>query len=717
MITLKIGGQSVEIQKSTTHLALRPSPRHEGALASVLGGRGDLHLMGRGLGGFDLFRAAEEVCAEDTLEALRALPEVAVASHVYTFADNGTPLVPTGELFFVFRENAPHKSCLALLREHQLQIAEIRGKREIIARTTFLSPNPVKLAIELQARNELVETCEPNLSYPLVHGRTPAPFPGAGPATGHPGGGSEGEPSPMDAAGIRDAWGYLGHRGSPSLVVAVVDQGFELPHPDLGGSLHAPFDFERYADDERWQHSGEPFGTRAAELAVGTDPGDGRTGAAPGARFMPVRLHGIDDQVVEQLCDHLIDQGADVVCLAWGIPGRVLSTRIRKALSKLAAQGRCGRGTVVVVAAGDTGDRISGLAEHPEVVCVGACKDSGRCAEESNTGPALSVLAPVRDSDRFGAAAAGSAAAAALAAGVCTLVLSANPELTAAQVGMVLRSSADRVGPPDEYAAQGRSDRYGHGRINAFRAVAMAKGLIGTGHWPLVGQPTICLRGSAKAVLAPEQAGRLFQTTLGSQLIIQATPKRAGLDLEMFLRKEGIPQPHAMLFDKRSSFQSGVDFIVENGIVPTDYYLLLRAASSMGEYSLQISLGGSGRTLEPTETAPFGGCHPVRLQYLGQTGFSRTGETHLYRLGLKPLMTVGLKAEEGSAGSLELYLRRGELPDPKERLYDLAAMGTDKEDGRIQLESDAPVPSDCFFLVRGQSSGAGECTLELQLGQ
>jgi hypothetical protein len=713
MITLKIGGQPVEILKSSSLFAVQPNLRYERALDLIQEKSSGLQWAGRGLGGFDLLRATDGAETEDTLEVLRGLPEVAVASHVYTFADHGTPLVPTGELFFVFRENAPHKSCLALLREHHLKIVEIRGKREIIARTTLLSPNPIKLAVELQARTELIEICEPNLSYPLVHGQPSIAGGGPEPLSTHS---SPVEvPSPIDSVGIREAWGYLGHQGSSALVVAVVDQGFELPHPDLSSHLYVPFDFERYADDERWPHSGDSFGTRAALLAVGADRGEGQSGAAPGVQLMPIRLHGIDDEVVEQLCDYLIDQGADVVCLAWGIPGKVLSTRIRKALSKLAAQGRRGRGTVVVVAAGDAGDRISGFAAHPEGLCVGACTVNGVVAEESNTGSGLSVLAPVQEADRFSTSSSG--AAAALTAGVCALVLSANPELTAAQVGMVLRSSADRVGPPDEYAAQGRSDRYGHGRINALRAVTMARGLMGMGHWPLVGMPTICLRGSAKVVLAPEQAGRLFQTTLGSQLIIQATPKRAGLDLEMFLRKEAVPQPHLMLFDKRSSFQSGVDFIVENGIIATDYYLLLRAASSMGEYSLQVTLGGSGRVLEPTDTAPFGGCQTIRLQYLGQTEFSRTGETHLYRLGLKPQMSVGLHAEEALARSLELYLRQGELPDPKERRYDLVTTGKNEKDGRITLESVAPIPSDCFFLLRGTSGGVGECTLELQLGQ
>jgi cell division septation protein DedD len=58
-------------------------------------------------------------------------------------------------------------------------------------------------------------------------------------------------------------------------------------------------------------------------------------------------------------------------------------------------------------------------------------------------------------------------------AGICALILSANPELTAQQVKDILTKTADKIGHPSEYY-QGHSRKYGYGRVNAERAVAEA---------------------------------------------------------------------------------------------------------------------------------------------------------------------------------------------------------------------------------------------------
>ena len=68
----------------------------------------------------------------------------------------------------------------------------------------------------------------------------------------------------------------------------------------------------------------------------------------------------------------------------------------------------------------------------------------------------------------------GTSSAAPLVAGVCALVLSANPELTAAQVKQILEKTADKIGEPEEYDAKGHSRKYGYGRVNAGRVVAEA---------------------------------------------------------------------------------------------------------------------------------------------------------------------------------------------------------------------------------------------------
>ena len=58
-------------------------------------------------------------------------------------------------------------------------------------------------------------------------------------------------------------------------------------------------------------------------------------------------------------------------------------------------------------------------------------------------------------------------------AGICALILSANPDLTAKEVKDILQKTADKIGSPSEYR-NGHSVKYGYGRVNAGRAVAEA---------------------------------------------------------------------------------------------------------------------------------------------------------------------------------------------------------------------------------------------------
>jgi hypothetical protein len=67
----------------------------------------------------------------------------------------------------------------------------------------------------------------------------------------------------------------------------------------------------------------------------------------------------------------------------------------------------------------------------------------------------------------------GTSSATPLAAGIAALVLSANPGLSSDEVRDVLRATADKIG--SGYDAQGFSQRFGYGRVNAAKAVAEAK--------------------------------------------------------------------------------------------------------------------------------------------------------------------------------------------------------------------------------------------------
>ncbi|HEY9807052.1 MAG TPA: proprotein convertase P-domain-containing protein, partial [Candidatus Obscuribacterales bacterium] len=79
----------------------------------------------------------------------------------------------------------------------------------------------------------------------------------------------------------------------------------------------------------------------------------------------------------------------------------------------------------------------------------------------------------------------GTSSACPTVAGVAALVLSANPDLTAQEVRQILQQTADKIVDPDPdpqfgfrkgtYEANGRSDWFGFGKVNAFRAVQAAQ--------------------------------------------------------------------------------------------------------------------------------------------------------------------------------------------------------------------------------------------------
>ena len=62
-------------------------------------------------------------------------------------------------------------------------------------------------------------------------------------------------------------------------------------------------------------------------------------------------------------------------------------------------------------------------------------------------------------------------------AGIAALILSVNPKLTSKELRALLEETADKIGPKSSYKANGHSNDFGYGRVNAARAVAQARRL------------------------------------------------------------------------------------------------------------------------------------------------------------------------------------------------------------------------------------------------
>lgn len=170
---------------------------------------------------------------------------------------------------------------------------------------------------------------------------------------------------------------------------------------------------------------------------------------------------------------------------------------------------------MITWAAGNGNESVDndGYASYDEVVAVAASNDAGTRAVYSDFGKAIwcsfpsnnfasengtgeTVMTPgVWTTDRsgnegynsgdgsLGDAAGnytnsfgGTSSAAPGVAGVAALIIAANPKLRWEEVKAILRRCCDRIDDePGEYDADGHSSHYGFGRVNARRAVELAR--------------------------------------------------------------------------------------------------------------------------------------------------------------------------------------------------------------------------------------------------
>ncbi|NJR15184.1 MAG: S8 family serine peptidase [Calothrix sp. CSU_2_0] len=217
---------------------------------------------------------------------------------------------------------------------------------------------------------------------------------------------------------IEKAWDIT--RGLRSVVVAVVDDSFDLNHPDFqgNGKIVAPLNlkdnnFLPLPDSSETSH-----GTACAGVAVAEENGTGIAGVAPRCALMPIRTTGdLDDDSIEKIFDWAVEKGASVISCSWGAAAVYfpLSIRQRAAISRAATQGRNGKGCVILFAAGNANRPIngsvneknwvknvlkgntkwlSGFAVHPDAIAVSASTSFGKKAAYSNWGTNISVCAP-----------------------------------------------------------------------------------------------------------------------------------------------------------------------------------------------------------------------------------------------------------------------------------------------------------------------------------
>lgn len=315
--------------------------------------------------------------------------------------------------------------------------------------------------------------------------------------------------------------------GDSNVVVAVIDTGVLLSHPDIQGKTTAGYDFisdpavsldgdglDNNPNDpgDRAEVNGDStfHGTHVTgTIAAATNNAKGVAGVGWNTRVMPLRVLGKggagDDYGIEQAIRYAArlsnDSGtlpakkADIINLSLG--GPEVSSSFRKTITDA-----YNAGVIIVAAAGNEGVSTPMYpAALSEVISVGAVDINKQHPDYSNYGTTLKVVAPggARTADLNGDGVPdgimstvgkddkgqavqytyetmmGTSMASPHVAGVIALMKAVNPLLTPKQVSSLLVGNKIT----EDLGTRGRDDFFGYGLLNAQKAVYEASALSG----------------------------------------------------------------------------------------------------------------------------------------------------------------------------------------------------------------------------------------------
>jgi thermitase len=271
--------------------------------------------------------------------------------------------------------------------------------------------------------------------------------------------------------------------GASTTIIAIVDTGVDLTHPDLASKIIAGYDF---ANDDADPTDDHGHGTHVAGIAAAvSNNSQGIAGICWACKIMPVKVldssgSGFYDWIASGIV-YAADSGANVINLSLGglFDSQLLVDAIQYAYNQ---------GVVTVAAMGNGGDLTPNYpAVYPEVIAVGATDHNDLRALFSTFGANIDVVAPGVDilstvpsagcflCDPSGyMLLSGTSMATPHVAGLAGLVWSLNPSLTRDQVYSILKHSAEDQVESLAEDTPGWDPYYGWGRINAASALSQA---------------------------------------------------------------------------------------------------------------------------------------------------------------------------------------------------------------------------------------------------
>lgn len=327
---------------------------------------------------------------------------------------------------------------------------------------------------------------------------------------------------------VESAWNTT--EGSSNIVVAVLDSGVELTHPDLVSNIVAGYDAidTTYVLGGAVRESNSYHGTAVAGIIGAVkDNGIGISGVSPGCKIMPIRVGeylGYNEVVQIYLpaatrgFNWARSHGADVINCSW--EANTQCTQLSSAIQNATTLGRNGKGCVVVFSSGNDGSNsVSYPASLYYVMSVGAISVNGKRKDystpdyeswASNYGSTLDVVAPgvfISTTDCSGASGfntqllswhnkswdytdtsysiwfSGTSAAAPHVAGIAALILSEYPDLPQEYVRRAIEMGCSKLSgyffsEDANYPPATWNNEVGYGLVQADAALSMASAAV-----------------------------------------------------------------------------------------------------------------------------------------------------------------------------------------------------------------------------------------------
>ena len=280
------------------------------------------------------------------------------------------------------------------------------------------------------------------------------------------------------------AWNIT--QGDPNLIVAILDTGAKLDHPELVDRIWSNageigWDF---VNDDNVPTDDNGHGTHVAGIALASGNNNlGYAGINWNSQIMVCKVLGSNgsgsNNFVAEGIYYAVDNGASIINLSLGnnIPATIMENAISYAYEN---------NVTVIASSGNDNTSVAFPARYENVIAVGSTDpdDSrsvpfpGSNISGSNHGPELDVVAPGNyifglshnSNTNFNLWYSGTSQAAPQVAGIISLILSIDNTLTVDEIKTIIQESAeDQLGSFED--TLGWDEFFGHGRVNAHKAL------------------------------------------------------------------------------------------------------------------------------------------------------------------------------------------------------------------------------------------------------